>query len=130
MSGSAYPGSGDGNQTRANDSGAENATRNAKVSDTGPGASRGPNAGSRPDFERGGERVQTDDAPGHEERSFQTPPGVDADDRPEDHYDPSDVQVTRGRMQGLGVGERDLERQRDPHRPVPPADEESRPDGE
>lgn len=38
------------------------------------------------------------------------------DDLPEDVYDPSDVEVTRGRMQGLGVGARDLQRQGDPDR--------------
>ena len=35
-------------------------------------------------------------------------------DPPEDVYDPSEVDATRGRQQGLGVGARDLERQRDP----------------
>ena len=39
-----------------------------------------------------------------------------ADDVADDAYDPSDVEVTRGRMQGLGVGARDLERQHDPDR--------------
>lgn len=29
---------------------------------------------------------------------------------------PSDVQATRGRMQGLGVGQRELDAQRDPDR--------------
>jgi len=29
-------------------------------------------------------------------------------------YDPSNVEATRGRMQGLGVGQTDLDRQRDP----------------
>lgn len=130
MPGSAYPGSGYENQSQPNDFGSENATRNAKVGNAGPEGSRGPNAGSRPDFERGEERAQTDTAPGHEQRSFQTPPGAQSDDPPEDRYDPDAVQATRNRSQGLGVGERDLELQRDPHRPVPPADEENRPDGE
>ena len=43
-------------------------------------------------------------------------------------YDPSTVSATRGREQGLGVGERDIARQRDPSRPAaddPDADEES-----
>lgn len=108
------------------------ARQNSRASNAGPEASRGPNAGSRPDFERGEERVQTDDAPGHEQRSFQTPEGVEevSDDPPEDRYDPAPEQITRGRMQGLGMGERDLERQRDPHRPAAPPDEEARPDGE
>lgn len=107
----------------------QNATRNARAGDAGPQASRGPNAGSRPDFERG-ERPQTDTAPGHEQRSFQTPTGAPSDDPPEDRYDPDFVQVTRGRQQGLGAGEIDLERQRDPHRPAPPPDEENRSDGD
>lgn len=116
------------------------ARQNSRVSDAGPQGSRGPNAGSRPDFERGQDRVQTDDAPGHEGRSFQTPEGVEegaeqgvelaGDDPPEDRYDPDPEQITRGRMQGLGMGERDLERQRDPQRPVAPPDEETRPDGD
>jgi hypothetical protein len=130
MPGSAYPGSGSGNQSQPNDFGSEEATRNAKVSDAGPQGSRGPNAGSRPDFERGQERTAADDTPGGEQRSFETPGAAQSDDPPEDRYDPDPAQVTRGRGQGLGMGERDLERQRDPHRPVPPADEENRPDGE
>ena len=52
------------------------------------------------------------------------------DDRPEDRYDPSAVEATREREQGLGMGERDLERQRDPRRPAPPPGEDSRPDGD
>jgi hypothetical protein len=128
MTGSAHPGSGDQNQPK--DFGEQNATRNARVSDAGPEASRGPNAGSRPDFERGEERTQTDNAPGHEQRSFQTPEGVESEDPPETRYDPSEVEASRAREQGLGFGARDLQRQRDPHRPVPPAGEEDRPDGE
>jgi hypothetical protein len=52
------------------------------------------------------------------------------DDPPEDRYDPSPVEATREREQGLGMGERDLERQRDAHRPSAPPDEDDRPDGE
>jgi hypothetical protein len=103
-----------------------NAREVSRSSDAGPTASRGPNAGSRPDFER----AQTDDAPGHEQRSFQTPPGVDSDDPPEDRYDPTPVEATREREQGLGMGERDLQRQRDPRRPSAPPDEDQRADGE
>ena len=108
------------------------ARENPAANDAGPQASRGPNAGSRPDFEQSQERVQTDDAPGHEERSFQTPTGTQtgSDDPPEDHYDPSAVEATRAREQGLGVGARDLQLQRDAHRPVAPPDEDARPDGE
>ena len=44
---------------------------------------------------------------------------VDVDDAqadgPDDVYNPSDVQVTRGREQGLGMGARDLLMQRDAH---------------
>ena len=44
---------------------------------------------------------------------------VDVDDAqadgPDDVYKPSDVQVTRGREQGLGMGARDLLMQGDPH---------------
>lgn len=103
-----------------------------RTSGAGPEDSRGPNAGSRPRFERGEDRVQTDDAPGHEQRSFQTPPGVEAasDDAPDDHYEPSMVEANRGREQGLGMGERDLELQRDPQRPAPPPGEDDLPDGE
>jgi hypothetical protein len=38
------------------------------------------------------------------------------DDLPDEAYDPSDIEVNRGRMQGLGVGARDLQRQGDPDR--------------
>lgn len=34
-------------------------------------------------------------------------------------YDPSEQEATRGRMQGLGVGEQDIQRQRDPTRGTP-----------
>ena len=107
-----------------------NARENSRISNAGPEGARGPNAGSRPDFESGDERAQTDDAPGHEQRSFQTPTGAQSDDPPEDHYEPSAVEATRAREQGLGLGARDLQRQRDPHRPTAPPDEASRPDGE
>ena len=41
------------------------------------------------------------------------------DGAPDDtDYDPSQAQATRGREQGLGVGARDMERQRDPSRPA------------
>jgi hypothetical protein len=40
-----------------------------------------------------------------------------ADPTREQSYDPSETEVTRGREQGLGVGQRDLERQRDPGAP-------------
>ena len=36
------------------------------------------------------------------------------EDPPEATYDPSTVEVDRGREQGLGMGARDLARQRDP----------------
>ncbi len=47
----------------------------------------------------------------------QTPPDPDVeDDRtgPDGAYNPSAVEVTRGREQGLGVGARDLQMQGDP----------------
>lgn len=128
MPGSAHPGSGHDNQGQPHDVGSEQATRNAKVSDAGPMASRGPNAGSRPDFEQPGAEAPESDP--REQRSFQAPAGAGTDDPREDRYDPSAVEATRERSQGLGMGERDLERQRDPHRPAAPPDEDSRPDGE
>jgi hypothetical protein len=39
-----------------------------------------------------------------------------ADETRDDAYDPSAAQADRNRMQGLGVGERDLARQDDPSR--------------
>ena len=36
------------------------------------------------------------------------------DDTPDETYDPSVVEIDRGRQQGLGMGERDLQGQRDP----------------
>ncbi|HET9159782.1 MAG TPA: hypothetical protein VFN88_04150 [Caulobacteraceae bacterium] len=41
-----------------------------------------------------------------------------ADPNTDDTYDPSEVEATREREQGLGMGQRDLERQRDPTRIV------------
>ncbi len=55
---------------------------------------------------------------------------IDAEDDKDDVYDPSDLEATRGREQGLGVGERDLQRQRDAHRPAAPPEEEDGVDGE
>ena len=40
--------------------------------------------------------------------------GMNEDGGPDDVYNPTAVQVTRGREQGLGVGARDLQMQRDP----------------
>lgn len=55
------------------------------------------------------------------ERNAATDPnwvGVN-DGAPDDTtYDPSNLDATRERQQGLGVGARDLERQRDPSRPA------------
>ncbi len=55
---------------------------------------------------------------------------IDAEDDKDDVYDPSKIEATRGREQGLGVGERDLQRQQDAHRPVAPPEEEDAVDGE
>ena len=41
-------------------------------------------------------------------------PKTTEEDPPETTYDPSTVEVDRGREQGLGMGARDLARQRDP----------------
>jgi hypothetical protein len=105
-------------------------TENSRIQNEGPEGARSADAGSRPDFER----VQTDDAPGHEARSYQTPEGVDEgprdDDPPEDHYEPDPVEVTRAREQGLGMGARDLQLQRDAQRPVAPPEPEDAQDGE
>ena len=46
----------------------------------------------------------------------------DHDDAPEDTYDPSTVEIDRSRQQGLGVGERDLQGQRDPGDGLGPED--------
>lgn len=49
----------------------------------------------------------------------------DAEGEPDDRvYNPSDLEATRARQQGLGFGARDLARQRDPSRPAPAAGEE------
>ena len=37
-----------------------------------------------------------------------------ADEKRDDTYSPTSVEVDRGRMQGLGVGARDLDGQREP----------------
>jgi hypothetical protein len=55
---------------------------------------------------------------------------IDAEDDKPKRYDPSKVEATRERERGQGMGERDLQRQRDPHRPSAPPEEDDRPDGE
>jgi len=55
---------------------------------------------------------------------------IDAEDDKPDRYDPSKLEATREREQGLGMGERDLQRQRDAHRPAAPPGQDDRPDGE
>jgi hypothetical protein len=55
---------------------------------------------------------------------------IDAEDDKPDAYDPSDLEATRGREQGLGMGARDLARQRDPSRPTAPVGEDDLEDGE
>ncbi len=49
---------------------------------------------------------------------------IDAEDDKPNRYDPSDLEATRGREQGLGVGAKDLQRQRDPARPAAAPDED------
>ena len=51
-------------------------------------------------------------------------PADDTDGKPDDAYNPTAVEVTRGRQQGLGVGAEDLGLQRDATEPAPAADEE------
>jgi hypothetical protein len=51
-----------------------------------------------------------------------------SEDAPEGVYEPSALEATLARQQGLGVGARDLARQRDAHRLPDAADEEE--DGE
>jgi len=46
------------------------------------------------------------------------PTTTEADDEREDTYDPSELEATLERQQGLGMGARDLQRQRDPTRTV------------
>jgi hypothetical protein len=55
---------------------------------------------------------------------------IDAEGDKPDAYDPSDLEATLGREQGLGVGAKDLERQRDAQRPSAPPGEDDRADGE
>ena len=55
---------------------------------------------------------------------------IDAEDDKPDAYDPSELEATRGREQGLGVGARDLALQKDASRPEPAADEDDDADGE
>jgi hypothetical protein len=47
-----------------------------------------------------------------------------SEDLPEDRYEPSELEATLARQQGLGVGAKDLARQRDAHRLPDAADEE------
>ena len=42
-----------------------------------------------------------------------------ADNDKDATYDPSEVEATRARSQGIGVGQRDMDRQRDPVREPP-----------
>ena len=49
-----------------------------------------------------------EDAPGD--------PGASGDAGSDTTFDPSAVQATRGRMQGLGVGQKEIDQQRDPTR--------------
>jgi hypothetical protein len=63
-------------------------------------------------------RVTTDDAPGAEQRSFQTRPGDSEPVPPNpegtgERFDPSPVQAARTREKGNGVGQRELDLQRD-----------------
>lgn len=43
-----------------------------------------------------------------------TAPDTASDDAPDDTYEPDTVAVNRGREQGLGVGQKDIDYQRDP----------------
>jgi hypothetical protein len=54
---------------------------------------------------------------------------IDAEDDKPDAYDPSELEATRGREQGLGVGAKDLALQRDAQR-LPEAADEDEADGE
>jgi len=56
-----------------------------------------------------------DDQPDDLEPTDETKAAAPEDDKPEATYDPSDIEATRGRQLGLGVGARDLQRQRDVH---------------
>ena len=42
------------------------------------------------------------------------PGRTDTDEAPDDTYEPSTVEVNRGREQGLGVGQKDIDYQHDP----------------
>ncbi len=60
-------------------------------------------------------------------------PADDTDGAPDTAYNPTPVQVTRGRQQGLGMGAEDLGLQRDATEPAAAADEpddEEEEDGE
>ncbi len=46
------------------------------------------------------------------------------EDAPEDRYEPSGLEATLARQQGLGMGAKDLARQRDAHRRPEAADED------
>ena len=50
------------------------------------------------------------------------------DDRPDDTYEPTTIQVNRGREQGLGVGQKDMDYQRDATR-APSSEQYSREPG-
>ena len=54
---------------------------------------------------------------------------IDEADAPEDTYEPTEVEVTRGRQQGLGMGAKDLAYQRDPTEGDTTQHNEARPDG-
>jgi hypothetical protein len=47
-----------------------------------------------------------------------------SEDAPDDRYEPSELEATLGREQGLGMGAKDLARQRDAHRLPDAADED------
>jgi hypothetical protein len=47
-----------------------------------------------------------------------------SEDAPEDRYEPSELEATLERQQGLGMGAKDLARQRDAHRLPDAADED------
>jgi hypothetical protein len=52
-----------------------------------------------------------------QERTMADPNTANDDDR-QNTYDPSELEATLEREQGLGMGARDLQRQRDPGRPA------------
>jgi hypothetical protein len=47
-----------------------------------------------------------------------------SEDAPEDSYEPSELEATRARELGLGMGAKDLARQRDAHRLPDAADDD------